>query len=327
MTSRPQLLLCAAIFAAAATAAASAEDLVTWRHGIVEAKSDAGFVMMPSRHDFAAKQGLKIEFVQLKGDALVLKAFLAGELDSYEGSPGGAIIAAAHGADVKIVGCYWPGLTYGLFARNEVKSVADVKGRAFGISSPGSLPDLVARALLAKNGMTGDDVRFAIMGSDADRFRALSAGVIDVAAISSEFQPLAAAQGVKLLVHAHDELPQYLRFCITMSGKTLASRNDAAVRFLTAEMQGFRYALAHRDEEIALTREIIGAKPDDPRPGQIFDEVVRLSAVDPTMPLPMDKLAWMQELLGKTGNLPKPGDLDRMVDRDIAGKARSRAGQ
>jgi NitT/TauT family transport system substrate-binding protein len=326
MTSRPQLLLYAVVLAATAVSA-SAEDLRTWRHGIVEAKSDAGFVMMPSRHDFAAKQGLKIEFVQLKGDALVLKAFLAGELDSYEGSPGGAIIAASHGADVKVVGCYWPGLTYGLFARNDVKSIADVKGRAFGISSPGSLPDLVARAILEKNGLIGDDVRFAVMGSDADRFRALTAGTVDVAAISAEFQPLAAAQGIKLLVHAQDELPQYLRFCTYMSGKTLASRNDEAVRFLTAEMQGFRYALAHRDEEIALTREIIGAKPDDPRPAQIFDEVVRYSAVDPTMPLPMDKLAWMQQLLGKTGNLPKPGDLSRMVDPEIAAKARLRADQ
>jgi NitT/TauT family transport system substrate-binding protein len=326
MTSRPQLLFCAAILAASA-ASASAEDLKTWRHGIVEAKSDAGFAMMPSRHDFAAKQGLKIDFVQLKGDALVLKAFLAGELDSYEGSPGGAIIAASHGADVKVVGCYWPGLTYALFARSDVKSIADVKGRAFGISSPGSLPDLVARAILEKNGMTGDDVRFAVMGSDADRFRALTAGTIDVAAASIEFEPIAAAQGIKVLVRAHDAVPQYLRFCTYISGKTLATRNDEAVRFLTAEMQGFRYALAHRDEEIALTREIIGAKPDDPRPGHIFDEVVRISAIDPAMPLPMDKLAWMQQLLGKTGNLPKPGDLKAMVDTQTADKARERAGR
>lgn len=326
MTSRLPLLLSAALLAVTAVSA-SAEELKTWRVGIVEAKSDAGFVMMPSRHDFAAKQGLKIEFVQLKGDALVLKAFLAGEVDSYEGSPGGAIIAASHGADVKVVGCYWPGLTYGLFARNDVKSIADVKGRAFGISSPGSLPDLVARAILEKNGMTGTDVRFAVMGSDADRFRALTAGIIDVAAASIEFAPLAGAQGIKVLVRAADELPQYLRFCSYISGKTLATRNDEAVRFLTAEMQGFRYALAHRDEEIDLTREVTGAKPDDPRPGAIFDEVVRYSAVDPTMPLPMDKLAWMQELLGKTGNLPKPGDLKTMVDTETAAKARAKAAE
>ena len=87
-----------------------------WRHAIIEAKSDAGFAMMVTR-GFAEKQGLKLEIMQIKADQIGLKALLAGELDSYEGGPGGAIVAAARGADVKILGCHWPGLVHGLFAR------------------------------------------------------------------------------------------------------------------------------------------------------------------------------------------------------------------
>src|SRR5438067_10713272 len=87
-----------------------------WRHAIIEAKSDAGFAMMVTR-GFAEKQGLKLEIQQIKADQIGLKALLAGELDSYEGGPGGAIVAAARGADVKILGCHWPGLVHGLFAR------------------------------------------------------------------------------------------------------------------------------------------------------------------------------------------------------------------
>src|ERR1051326_3598473 len=84
-----------------------------WRHAIIEAKSDAGFAMMVTR-GFAEKQGLKLELQQIKADQIGLKALLAGELDSYEGGPGGAIVAAARGADVKILGCPWPGLVPGL---------------------------------------------------------------------------------------------------------------------------------------------------------------------------------------------------------------------
>ena len=56
---------------------------------------------MASKGGFAEKQGLKIEMVQFKGDAIALRALLAGELDSYEGSPGAPILAGSRGADVR----------------------------------------------------------------------------------------------------------------------------------------------------------------------------------------------------------------------------------
>ena len=49
-----------AVLAGFAIASAKAEDLQLWRHGIVEAKSDAGIVFMGSKGGFAEKQGLKL---------------------------------------------------------------------------------------------------------------------------------------------------------------------------------------------------------------------------------------------------------------------------
>jgi NitT/TauT family transport system substrate-binding protein len=311
--------LCVLVAGAAFTPAHA--QLKTWRHGIVEAKSDAGFVMMASRRGFAEKQGLAVEMVQFKGDALALKALIAGELDSYEGSPGGPMIAASRGADVRIIGCYWPGLTYGIFAKPAIASPQDLKGKSFAISAPGALPDLLARVVLETNDIPASTVRFAMLGSDADRYRALAAGTVDVASASTEFVPMAGKSGLKLLVHGHDAAPNYLRFCTYVSGKTLADRRDDAVRFLAAQMAGLRHALANRDEEIKLTKEITNEKPDDERAAYIFDEVARLSAIDPLMPIPLDKLAWMQELLVRTGNLARPIDLARIVDDSVRRKA------
>src|SRR5215831_8297108 len=267
---------------------ASAEELKLWRHGIVEAKSDAGIVFMGSKGGFAEKQGLKIEIQQFKGDTLALKALLAGELDSYEGNPGSPMVAATRGADIKLIGCYWPGLTYAIYSKPDIKSPADLKGKTFAISAPGSLPDLVARAVLAQNNLTAADVKFTIMGSDADRVKALTAGIVDAAAASSGFAPEAEKAGVKLLVHAIDAVPNYLRFCIYSTGKTLAARKDDAAHFLAAEIAGFRYALTNREKTLALTREVTFAKPDNPLPAFTYDEVKRYSAVDPDMPIPLN---------------------------------------
>jgi len=169
---------------------ASAQELELWRHGIVEAKSDAGIVFMGSKGGFAKKQGLKIEIQQFKGDTLALKALLAGELDSYEGNPGSPMVAASRGADIKLIGCYWPGLTYAIYSKESIKSPAELKGKTFAISAPGALPDLVARAVLAQVHLSAADVKFSIMGSDADRFKALTAGIVDAAAASSGLHPI-----------------------------------------------------------------------------------------------------------------------------------------
>jgi NitT/TauT family transport system substrate-binding protein len=306
---------------------AVAQELKIWRHGVVEAKSDAGFAFMASKGGFAEKQGIKLDMLQFKGDALALRAMLAGELDSYEGSPGGPLIAASRGADIKILGCYWPFLTNTIFVKSSINSPKDLKGKSFAISSPGALPDLFARAILLQNDIRAEDVKFAVMGSDADRFRALSAGLVDAAVVSVEFEPRAEAAGLKVLLRPHETVPNYLRFCIYSTSKTVAQRGDDMVRFLASEITALRFALANRDKALELTREITGAKADDPRPGYIYDEVKRYHAIDPDMPVPIEKLNWMQDLLVKTGNMAKPFDLKPMIVDGPLAKALERVGK
>ena len=320
------LALTAALFTAPAAAQQPTAQLVPWRHGVLEAKSDAGFVFMASKGGFAEKQGLKVDMMQFKGDALALKALIAGELDTYEGSPGGPMLAASNGADIKLVGCYWPILTYGIFSKASIASPRDLKGKVLAISSPGALPDLLARAVLETNDIPSSEVRFTIMGSDTDRFKAVMAGVVDAAAASTEFVPMAQS-GVKLLVHAHDAVPNYVRLCLYASGKTIAQRRDQLTRFLAAQIAGVRHALANRDEAVKLAKEVTEAKADDPRAAYIYDEVVRYSAVTPDIPIPTDKLAWMRELLTKTGNLTKPLDLAKFTDDGPRAKALELAGK
>ena len=89
---------------------------------------------------------------------------------------------------------------------------------------------------------------------------------------------------------------------------------DAAKHFLAMEIAGLRYALSHREESLKLTQRLTEAKPDDPRAAYLYDDTVRSGAVDPEMPIPMDKIAWMQDLLVKSGDLSNPGDVQRMVD-------------
>lgn len=317
-----RLVVAAAIAVGASAAAlAQTQPLKPWRHGIIEAKSDAGILFVASRRDFAATLGLKLDYLQLKNDAVALKALLAGDLDSYEGGTGGAIIAASHGGDVKIVGCNWLVPPHGVYVRGDIASMADLKGKSVAVSAPGSFPEIFARAAFEKAGISVSAMKFAAMGADSDRYRALMARVVDAAIITNEFVPLAGKEPIRDIMPASVVVPDFVRICVQMSGKTLTQRRDDAVRFLAAEIEGLRFAMSHRDETIKLTRDITGMKPDDPRPAYVFDEAVKTRSVDTEMPIPMDRLDVMQKQLVGAGSMARPVDLEKVVDKGVREQA------
>jgi NitT/TauT family transport system substrate-binding protein len=315
----------ALIAAILAAGAARADELKSWKHGVIEPKGDAGFMMMVGQHGFAEKHGLKLEIVSLKNGATAHKALLAGELDSIESSPGAAILAGAHGADIKILGCDWPGVPHGLMVRSNIKSVADLKGKTIAVAAPGSLPNLMIGAVLEKYNVPASEVRFANLGGDLDRYKAVVAGVADAGVVAAEFMAVA-PKDITMLLTSADAIPNYVRLCLTVTGKTLRDRREDAINFVAAEMDALKFAVSHRDDTIKLTQDLIHAKPDDPRPAYAYDDTVKRHAVDPAVTLPLDKLNWMQGELVKAGNLKSPIDLAAMTDAQISAEAEKRAG-
>ena len=144
---RPALGLVTALLLVVGAAPLAAQELVPWRQGTVRHGGDAGFWWMAAEGGFARQQGVDLKLTAFDGDGAMMKALLAGELDTVEGSAVGPMIASSTGGDLKIVGCSWPKLTLSLFARADVHDLGDLRGRTIGISAPGSMPDLVVRAI------------------------------------------------------------------------------------------------------------------------------------------------------------------------------------
>jgi NitT/TauT family transport system substrate-binding protein len=304
-------------------AQAHAAELKPWKHGVIEPKGDAGFMLMVGTRGFAERHGLKLEIVPLKNGATAHKALLSGELDSIESSPGATILAGAHGADIKIIGCDWPGVPHGLMVRSTISKVEDLKGKTIAVAAPGSLPNLLINAILEKYKIPQSEVRFANLGGDLDRYKAVLAGVADAGIVAAEFMSVA-PKDITMLVNGQDVLPNYVRLCLTMTGKTIAGRPDDAINFVAAEMDALRFTVGHRDETIALTREAIHAKPGDVRAAYAYDDTVKRHAVDPAVSLPLDKLNWMQGELVKAGNLKAPINLAKITDVSIRDEAAKR---
>jgi NitT/TauT family transport system substrate-binding protein len=305
---------------------AAAQDRV-WRHGIIEAKSDAGFQVMAVRAGFAQKAGLDLKYSYMQNDVIMLRAMLAGELDSYEGTPGPALVAGSRNAGIKIIGCHWQAVVHSVFARSEFKGPQDMKGAIMAISSPNAAPDMIARSWLTQNSIPLGEVKFATLGSDPDRYKAIASGVALATVISIEFSVFGQKDGIKLIARGSDVMPNYQRLCTITTDRLIATRREDIVHFLAAQMQGYRHALANRDEELRITREITGIKPEDKRPEFIFDEASNpKTGIDPMMPIHLDKLAWLQDQLIAAGNLSQRYDLGPVVNTELRAEALKRAG-
>jgi NitT/TauT family transport system substrate-binding protein len=287
---------------------------------LINAKADAGIFMMVSTRDFAAKQGLKLEVSQFKDDQLALKAMIAGELDSFEGGPQGVFAADSKGADAKILGCHWIVVPHGIYAMPAITKVEQLKGKQIAVSAPNSMPNMLAREALAKYGVSDKDVKLAAVGGDRERYQALIGGVVEAAVVSNEYEPIA-PKGMHLLVAGRDAVPNFLRVCIVSTAKTLAARGDDAVKFLAAEMNALKFALANKDATVALTHQLTNSKTDDPRPGFVFDDAAGHKAVDPTLPLPAEKIQWIQDQMVKAGSIPKVLDLAAVTAPEYREKA------
>jgi NitT/TauT family transport system substrate-binding protein len=299
--------------------AAHAQDKV-WKHGILEAKSDAGFIGMVDKGGFGAKRGLKVEILQIKAGATLMKALISGEIDSVDMGAAESIVAGVRGTGVKIVGCTWPGVPQVVLAKAEINSLADLKGKNVAISSPGSLPDLLFRGMLDAAKVPFADVKLATQGADLDRYKSLLAGIVDAAVVSNEFEPVM-PPNIKVLAKGGTAVPKFLRLCIATNSKVLAERRDDLVKFVAAEMDAYKYAAANRDETVKLAQELTQAKPDDKRAAFITDQAIREKQIDPTLAIPADRIDWMQELFVKAGVIPKAVPTPTLIDTSVQADA------
>ena len=325
MFAQSKISLIAAALLACGLSAASAQDKV-WKHGILEAKSDAGFIAMVDKGGFGAKHGLKIEILQIKAGATLMKALIAGEIDSVDMGAAESIVAGVRGTGVKIVGCTWPGVPQVVLAKAEIKTLADLKGKNVAISSPGSLPDLLFRGMLDAANVPFSDVKLATQGADLDRYKSLIAGITDAAVVSNEFEAVM-PPNIKVLAKGSTAVPKFIRLCLATSSKVLAERRDDLVRFVAAEMDAYKYAAAHRDETVKLAHELTHAKPDDTRAAFITDQALREKQIDPALAIPADRIDWMQKLFVKAGVIPKIVPTASLIDTSVRDDAAKLSGK
>jgi NitT/TauT family transport system substrate-binding protein len=307
-------LALAAVLLGTMTAAQAQEKV--WKHGMLEAKADSGIIGMVATRDFAKKHGLKVELTQIKAGATLMKALIAGEIDSVDMGAAEEIVAAARGTGVKIVGCNWPGMPQVVLAKDTIKTPQDLKGKTVAISSPGSLPDLVFKGMLQEKHVPVADVKLAPQGADLDRYKSLISGITDAAVVSNEFVPVM-PKDVHVLMSAAEVVPKFLRLCIATNANVLKNRRDELVKFVAAEMEAYKYAETHPADAVKLAHEMTHTNAEDKRAGFIVNQAIENKQIDPGLAIPEDRIQWMEDLFASAKVIPKALPVAELVDKSV----------
>ncbi len=305
--------------------AAQAQEKV-WKHGMLEAKADSGIIGMVATRDFAKKRGLKVELTQIKAGATLMKALIAGEIDSVDMGAAEEIVAAARGTGVKIVGCNWPGMPQVVLAKTSIQTPQDLKGKTVAISAPGSLPDLVFKGMLQEKKVPVSEVKLAPQGADLDRYKSLISGITVAAVVSNEFVPVM-PKDVHVLMSATEVVPKFLRLCIATNASVLKNKGDDLVKFVAAEMEAYKYAEQHPADAVKLAHEMTHTNADDKRAGFIVNQAIENKQIDPSLAIPDDRIQWMQELFAGANVIPKVLPVADLVDKSVRDDAAKLAGK
>ena len=145
------------------------------------------------------KYGYDVSGIFMGGSPLINSAILAGEFPlGYTG--GGAIISSRlAGSDLIAIASPLQVLTIDGWARPEIKSIADLRGKRVGVTRFGASTYFAALSMLESAGVKPGEVTFIQNGGVGESFAALTGGRVDVCMIGYPYGLRAKNAGFHLL--------------------------------------------------------------------------------------------------------------------------------
>jgi NitT/TauT family transport system substrate-binding protein len=158
--------------------------------------------------------------------------------------------AVLSGADLIYVGIGLSTYGFTVYAKPEIKSINELRGKIFGVITRGASSDHAAIALFNRYGMkAGQDVKFLYFARQGDLLAALDKGVVVAGVFSSPTTVMAKRLGYKELVNiASFKLPYPHNAIATR--KTLVRQNPDLIKgFLKSYLAAIK--IIHEEPEVA----------------------------------------------------------------------------
>jgi NitT/TauT family transport system substrate-binding protein len=276
---------------------------------------------------FFAENNIAAEFVTFEGGTQTLRGSVAGGLDITGTSADPAIIAAARGAGIKMVGTYSHKLSQSMLVQGDIKSCKDLKGRKVGIQEVGAFSEVFSRAVMASCGLTPRDVDYVNV-STKGRVPGLLTGQIDTAILHVD-QALVAKKkkaDLNILVNLWEPLPKWLYAAYIAPEKEIGSNRQLYVDIMTALIKANRFIYNNKAKTVEIAAKY--TQQDSEVVTQTYDILSNAGAWPVNDGLPKDMVEWTvskQVELGTIKAEEKPS-YEKLIDVSVIQAALTKAG-
>lgn len=184
------------------------------------------------------KYGLTVEVISMAGGAGdVTKGLVSNALQFGIISAGTAMSAALTDSPLVSFALDSSALSYSLLGSKDVKTAADLKGKAIAISTLGDVSHAAVLATLARLNLKPTDILIQNIGNEANRITAVIAGSVAAAPVQSVNAAKVIAQGANLLVDL-DTNPVKFGIAGLTTTKDFAKKNpNTILRYLAAMLE------------------------------------------------------------------------------------------
>ncbi len=230
---------------------------------------DIDFVVARDK-GFFAKENLDVDATYMTPD-LVIKALIAGTVDLARSGTHFGVIAAARGAEIKIIGGSNYGYPYQVIGNPQFKTLADLKGQRIAGASLASITTTIFKDVMQRRGIPPSAYTLLFVGGSPERFQAVASG--QVAASLAEAPPYnfrSVEAGRRVLLNYSDEIKnlQYTSFFATT--KSLAQNRPLFTRYIRAIGQGMRWINDPANEKAAIELMVQRLKVDQAIAAQTY---------------------------------------------------------
>jgi NitT/TauT family transport system substrate-binding protein len=225
---------------------------------------------LADRLGYFKREGVDVDFKRVNGTPLAMAALLAGQGDMANVSLEALLKLAARGkTDLRAVSSPNKSLSYVIVARKPIASLAQLRGKIFGIGQMGALDNTLTWQVLRQRGLDPDALRVVSVGRPQSRLAALVAGKIDATTVSfGSWTTLPQKDGLQVLVPKDDyfrDAPVVAKVNI-VPHSTLEEKRSAVVKVTAALMKLSRWFAADPQRwAAAMAKARPDAGPEDLR--------------------------------------------------------------
>jgi NitT/TauT family transport system substrate-binding protein len=229
---------------------ARAQDLRRIRYGTTTSISHLP-VFVAKDAGYFNKNGLNVEPIQIRGGSLITMTIMSGQLQ-FSGVGASSVVAGRiEGGDLVLLACPMDLEPVYLIARPEIKSPAELKGKAAGVTRLNSSIHFYLRAALKTVGVDSDkDMTLLQLGGSPEIVAALEGGRISAAALTiRDTLPLMQRNWPVLVDLSKTDLV-YPSSCVTSSRAFVKAEPRVVEGFLSAYVNAIQ--LIKKDQAFAI---------------------------------------------------------------------------